>query len=267
MILSTVTDEVLPDRSSAAIPRIFQTAVGEGVKNFEIRMVEAKRFPLSEASAWDRLKKYGREYGITFSAVSPGLFKPSLYSDLMPLHRKYLVPMSMDLADAIGVKTLIIFGVERDSQDKPEDFLRVAELMREAVEQAAARGFTVQLENLPGTWADTSDNCLKLMEAVNHPNFGCVWDTGNFYEAEQTHFRAGYEKLKPYIRNVHLKDGRFIDGRMHWQHLGVGVTDIKGQIETLKADGYAGTITLEAKCEPHLDEDFTCSMKYLKSVL
>lgn len=267
MILSTVTDEVLPDRSEGAIPRIFETAVGEGVKNFEIRMVEAKRFPVSEPMAWDRLKWYAKEYGITFSAVSPGLFKPGLTNDLTPLHQKYLLPMSMDLADAIGVKNLIIFGVQREAGDKPEDFKKVAAMLREAVESAASRGFRVQLENLPGTWADTSDNCLKLLEAVGHPNFGCVWDTGNFYEAEQVPFMEGYQKLKPYIRNVHVKDGRMIDGRMHWQHLGKGVTDVKGQMEVLKADGYEGTVTLEAKCEPHLDEDFTCSIRYLKSVL
>ena len=267
MILSTVTDEVLTDRSSGAFPRIFETAVKEGVTNFEIRMVEAKRFPLCEASAWDRMKKYGDEYGITFSAVSPGLFKPSLYSDLMPLHKNYLASMSMDLADAIGVKTLIIFGVERDVKDKQEDFFRVADMMRETVEMASERGFSVQLENLPGTWADTTENCLRLMKAVNHPNFGCVWDTGNFYEAEQVHFKEGYERLKPFIRNVHLKDGRIIDGKMNWQHLGLGMTDIKGQIEALKQDGYTGTITLEAKCEPQTDEDFSASMAYLKSLL
>lgn len=267
MILSTVTDEVLPDRSSGAFPRIFETAVKEGVTNFEIRMVEAKRFPLSEAQAWDRMKRYADDYGITFSAVSPGLFKPSLYNDLMSLHRDYLLSMSMDLADKIGVKTIIVFGVERDSQDRPEDFYKVADLMRLAAEKASANGFTIQLENLPGTWADTSDNCRKLLEEVDHPDFGYIWDTGNLYEAEQAHFSSGYKMLKPYIRNVHLKDGRMVDGRMHWQHLGAGVTDIAGQIKTLRDDGYTGTITLEAKCEPHLDEDFMESMAYLKSVL
>lgn len=267
MILSTVTDEVLTDRSSAAFPRIFETALRDGVSNFEIRMVEAKRFPICEPLAWDRMKKYAKEYGIHFSAVSPGLYKPALSNDLMPLHKSYLLPMSMDLADSIGVKTLIIFGVQREEPNRPEDFEKVVKLIRETVEIAASRGFTVQVENLPGTWADTSENTLKLLEAVNHPNFGCVWDTGNFYEAEQTHFRAGYERLKPYIRNVHLKDGRFIDGHMHWQHLGLGVTDIKGQIDALKADGYEGTITLEAKCEPQLDEDFPESMKYLHTLL
>lgn len=267
MRLSTVTDEVLTDRSAGAFPRIFETAVREGVTNFEIRMVEAKRFPICESQAWDRLKQYGKEYGITFSAVSPGLFKCGVRHDLMPLYQKYLLPMSMDLADTIGVKTLIAFGVVREQEETADEFKRAVEILRGAVETAAARGFTVQLENLPGTWADTSDNCLRLLKAVDHPAFGYIWDTGNLYEAEAAHFREGYEKLKPYIRNVHLKDGRFIDGRMHWQHLGLGVTDIKGQVEALKADGYQGTITLEAKCEPQTDEDFTASIRYLKSVL
>ena len=65
MILSTVTDEVLPDRSHDALPRIFRTAADQGVSTFEIRMVEAKRFPIVESEAWDRLLHYSREFGIT----------------------------------------------------------------------------------------------------------------------------------------------------------------------------------------------------------
>ena len=62
MRLSTVTDEVLTDRSPGAFPRIFETAVREGVTNFEIRMVEAKRFPICESQAWDRMKQIGRAH-------------------------------------------------------------------------------------------------------------------------------------------------------------------------------------------------------------
>ena len=62
MRLSTVTDEVITDRSAAAFPKIFETAVGEGVTNFEIRMVEAKRFPIVESEAWNRLKQYGKDF-------------------------------------------------------------------------------------------------------------------------------------------------------------------------------------------------------------
>lgn len=267
MKLATVTDEVLPDRSEGAFPRIFETALKQGVNTFEIRMVEAKRYPIVEADAWTRLRKFGEEYGITYTTVSPGLFKTGLTNDLMKAHRGHLADMSMDLAESIGVKTLVTFGVMREASDGPDSFARVVEILRETAEAAAKRGFDVQLENFPGSWADTADNCFALLEAVDHPSFGYIWDVGNLYEAEPIHFMKGYRKLKPYIRNVHLKDGQFIDGKMVWQHFGTGKTDIKGQIDALKAEGYNGTLTVEAKCEPQMDDDFPTSLKYLRSLL
>jgi sugar phosphate isomerase/epimerase len=267
MILSTVTDEVIADRSPAAFPRIFETTKAEGITDVEIRMVEAKRFPVVDPDAWDRLKSTSQEFEITLSAVSPGLFKAPLNSDLLSLHANGILEMSLDLAERLEINTLIVFGVQRSHQDTASDLQRVIEILGQTSDRAAKRGFTVQLENIPGSWADTGDNCLALLEGVGRDNFGYVWDTGNLYEAEEKHFRESYEKLKPYIKNVHLKDGRFIDGVMTWQHFGTGVTDIAGQVSALKADGYEGKLTMEAKCEPHMDEDFIESVRYLKSVL
>lgn len=269
MILSSQTDEIFPDRTPNAFPRIFKEAVDAGVTNFEIRNVEGQRVPHVQAGAWDRLKRYGKEYGITFSTVSPGLFKTNLQSDLLPLHRKYIVDMSLDLADTIGVKTLVTFAPLRDARDQPDAFKRIVEMLRAVAERAASRGAVLHLENFPGSWADSSDSCLALMKAVDHPAFGYIWDVANLYEVEKVHFLEGYKKLKPYIRNVHLKDARFEDGKIVWTIFGEGDTDIKGQIETLKADGYKGTLTLEAHTDPYLDnnKDFARSVAYLRTVL
>jgi sugar phosphate isomerase/epimerase len=267
MILSTVTDEVTPDRSETAFEKIFSMATAAGIHNFELRMVEAKRFPVVDPAAWERLKRLAERYDIRFSAVSPGIFRAPLRSDLIPHHANEVLEMSLTLAERLGVRTLIIFGVQRAETDTASDFDRVVGLIRAVVGRAAERGFDVQLENMPGTWADTAANTLAILQAVDHPALGCVWDTGNFYEAEETHFAAGYELLRPYIRNVHLKDGRVVDGTMVWQRFGEGVTDVAGQLALLAAEGYDGTLTVEAKCEPHEDEDFIQSVAYLKERL
>jgi sugar phosphate isomerase/epimerase len=267
MILSTVTDEVTPDRSTGAFPKIFTMATGEGVRNFEVRMVEAKRFPVVEAAAWDRLKSYAERFGITYSAVSPGLYKAHLHSDLIGFQGNEILSMSLELAERIGVRTLVTFGVERSPLDTEADLARVIDLLGDVADVAAARGFEVQLEPIPGSWADTGENCLALLEGVGRSNFGLVWDTGNIYEAEQRHFRESYELLRPHIRNVHLKDGAIVDGRMQWQHFGTGETDIAGQVAALLADGYDGTLTVEPKREPQEDVDFIASIRYLKSLL
>lgn len=267
MIPSTVTDEVTPDRTANAFPKLFTMAAEQGIRTFEIRMVEAKRFPVVEGSAWDRMKRYGVEFDIDFTAVSPGLFKLDLHSDLLPLHVAPLLEMSLELADRLEVRNLITFGVERSPLDTESDFARVVDLIGAAADVVAARGFALLLENLPGTWADTGENCLRLLEGVGRANFGYVWDTGNLYEAEERHFRTSYELLRPHIRDVHLKDGSIVDGRMVWQRFGTGETDIAGQIETLRRDGYTGSLTVEAKCEPHEDDDFIESVRYLNALL
>ena len=267
MIVTAVTNEVFPDASQESLPEIFARAAETGIKHFELRIVESRRFPAYDADSWARLKKLAADHGVTFTAASPGLFKAGLDSEFQALHLNHLLPMSMDLAASVGVNTMIVFAPNRSAAKDAGEFDRVVDLLGKAVDKAAANGFTVQLENLPGSWADTSDACLALLQAVNRPEFGYVWDTGNLYEAEQTHFRAGYEKLKPYIRNVHLKDGAIENGQMIWKRYGEGVTDVKGQIQALKDDNYAGTLVLEAACKPHHLDDFPSSTKYLKSIL
>ena len=267
MIITAVTNEVYPDASTESLPKIFARATEAGIDHFELRLVENRRFPAYDSESWDRLKKLSREYGITFTAASPGLFKAGLDSELQKLHLDYLLPMSMELADSVNVNAMIVFAPTRSATEQQGEFDRVVELIGNAVDKAVSRGFTVQLENLPGSWADTSDACLALLKAVNREQFGYVWDTGNLYEAEQTHFRAGYDKLKPYIRKVHLKDGAVEGGQMIWKRYNEGVTDVKGQVQALKDDGYKGTLVLEAACKPHHIDDFPTSVGYLKSVL
>lgn len=267
MFISSVTDEVSPDRSSTSIPHVFGKLSRYGVRHTEIRMVENKRYPAVDAAAWGRLKASADDHGVTFTSVSPGLFKCPLGSDLLSAHRDGLLQASLTLAEGIGVSTLVVFGVQRGAADTPKDIEQVIDLLGSVADTAADRGFRVQLENIPGSWADTSDNCLTLLQGVGRENFGYIWDTGNLYEAEAEHFLAGYQKLKPYIENVHLKDGRFIDGEMTWQRFGEGVTDIQGQVETLVRDGYDGSVTIEAKCEPHEEEDFDVSIQFLQALL
>ena len=267
MKLAAVTNEVAPLTEPGSLDTIIRTALAHGITTFEARTVEGKRFPLLTGGAWDILKSARDTYGITYSAASPGIFIGlTVDSDLAAIHKNQLWSMTMDMAEKIGTHTLITFAPKRGTDD-PAEFGRVVDLLGEIVASAEARGFDVQLENLPGTWADTSKACLDLLQAVNQPKFGYVWDTGNLYEAEQTTFEAGFELLKPYIRNVHLKDGQFIDGKMVWQHYGTGKADVKGQIDALKAMGYTGTLALEAARIPHIEGDFETSFGYLESIL
>ncbi len=269
MQLAAVTNEVAPLTAPGTLARILETAAEAGITTFEARTIEARRFPLLTSDAWSTLLDARDRLGIRYSASSPGTFiGVEVDSDLLALHRDHLWVMGMDLSEKLDCDTLITFAPRRSATPTPGEFDRVVAALAALADSAAARGFQVQLENLPGSWADTSDACLALLQAVNLKNFGYVWDTGNLYEAEGgAHFAAGLEKLRPYIRNVHLKDGSIIDGKMVWQHYGTGATDVAGQIAALKAIGYEGTIALEAARIPHIEGDFEASLSYLRTIL
>ncbi|TNJ43271.1 sugar phosphate isomerase/epimerase [Phaeobacter sp. B1627] len=268
MKLAAVTNEVAPLTSPNTLDTILKTAVEHGITTFEARTVEGKRFPLLTGDAWRVLKGARTEYGIEYSAASAGnLIGIPMGSDLVSLHKDQLWSMSMDMAEVISAPALITFAPQRSASDDAATFEQVVTLLGDMVDRAAARGINVQLENLPGTWADTSQSCLALMQAVDRPTFGYVWDTGNLYEAEKTTFEEGFERLKPYICNVHLKDGEFIDGKMTWKHYGTGQTNLKGQIDALKSIGYTGTLALEAARIPHIEGDFEASLAYLRTIL
>lgn len=267
MKIAAVTNEVDPGTQPGTLRRVFETAVEHGITTFEARTVEGRRFPLVAPDVWDQLVHARKDYGIDYSAVSPGIFiRAKVGSDLIGIHADELLSMSLKMGEKLGTNTLIVFAPDRAATEPNADFNKAVELLGAVTKRAAEHGYQVQLENLPGSYADTSDACLALLEAVGDKNLGYVWDTGNLYEAEEHTFEAGFKKLAPYIRNVHLKDGRVVDGKMTWQRFGEGVTNVKGQVEALKAMDYKGTLVLEAACDPHEADDFATSLTYLKKL-
>lgn len=81
---------------------------------------------------------------------------------------------------------------------------RLAEGCRRVTEYAAARGIRTCVEN-HGTFCQESDRVEKLMNAVDHPNFGWLVDVGNFLCADEDPVRA-VGRAAPYAVHAHVKD-------------------------------------------------------------
>lgn len=262
MILTTVTDEVL----DAGLEESFALAVQEGITHFELRKIEGRRFPLLAEGAVQRLKQLREKFGLTFTTVSPGIFKVPLRSEEFEFHRTTLLEKTMALAEELGINKLIVFGVKRAPSDREEDREQVIEALGQLALRAGQNGFTVMMENEPGFWADYSENCLTLLEAVNRQNFRLNWDPGNLYKTGEHNYKPGYELLKRFIANVHLKDAVTVDGKTTYLPLGEGAIDYRQLLADLRADGYQGCLTVETHCRP-LPEAFQKSVRYLKQLL
>lgn len=131
---------------------------------------------------------------------------------------------------------------------------------RKAVELAADYGIRIGFENTPQFFKPmaSAEDCLYILERV--PGLGFVYDTANMKVADVDDDEvAYYEKLKPYISRVHLKDvvigteGKMepcVNGqRLSSVLLGSGSIRIREVLQKLHEDGYTGGIVMEYMAE------------------
>lgn len=126
----------------------------------------------------------------------------------------------LDLAERIGARCCVnICGSRGTPWDGPhpdnlteETFGLVVESVREIVDAVQPRHTFYTLEPMPWMYPDDPDSYLRLIEAVDRPQFGVHLDPVNWINSPQKYFRnaafmrACFDLLGPYIKSVHAKD-------------------------------------------------------------
>ena len=131
----------------------------------------------------------------------------------------------------------------------PDDEFRreVVRRLRELAKMAEDAGIVLVHEHVGSGWTgEDPARMLQLVEAVDSPAFGLLFDMANFDEpdAGDKSWRA-FEMLKDRIAHVHLKD-RTAEGPNTW--FGEGVIPTRRIVNALAADGYDGFVSME----PHI---------------
>ena len=122
--------------------------------------------------------------------------------------------------------------------------------MRELGKMAEDAGIILVVENCDG-WASVSaDHYAQFFERVNSPAVKAVYDTGNPSSHGQANTWEWYQKAKPHIGFIHIKDHstptEADPGEHTWLTEGNGY--VKETLSDLKKEGYTGFVSIE----PHL---------------
>ena len=217
MNLAIIPDEYCYDPMAA-----FELGLRWGIDTFEIRFAHRWRVPNGPAWVADGVVAAVKAYGVTVSAISPGLFKPTMNVDgsSVPIsmdtpdqirrHLDQLLPAHMALADRLATKNITLFALPRPAAGKPDDPIPaiVIDTLAQAAAQADAGGFTLFIENGGGMWADTGAATARLLRAVNAPNLKATWDPANvaYANASEAPVADGYPAIRPFVGNVHVKE-------------------------------------------------------------
>ena len=243
MDLAFVTDELSRDPRQA-----IEMALEWGIQKFELRNIHSARFPRVGLGVLDNLIALREEFSIEYTAVSPGFFKCRL-DDQEALDYAFGdgLELCMDFMESCETSILICFGFE---MDPPGDDQAVARL-QDLGDRLADRSLSAAVENETHCKFNTPGRIAHLLRQVGRPNVGANWDLGNLKQGAQTGFPQGYEIVKPFIFNVHVKDvAPAADGTMEWKPIGSGICDWQGQVDAIVRDQVVDHLTIESHCGP-----------------
>lgn len=171
---------------------------------------------------------------------------------------KAYIDTAAQLAEA-GITPAPFVRVLTDTAPEPGEGVNaelVANDLAELADYAAKKNVTVLVET-NGVFANT-DEMLRLLTQTGHPSNGLavLWDIHHTYRYFGEAPSVTYDKLKPYIRHVHVKDSVYTDGRVAYRMMGGGDIPVPEALEALRNGGYTGYVSLEwvKRWQPELAE-------------
>jgi len=274
--ISIVADELSNDPETA-----FELGLEWGVREFELRGIYDRRVPRIEPHLRRRLIRAIRDFGVSITAVSPGLFKipfPGVEPGRSNLgwmdrgfdiawsaarsqladHLDSLLPETLDFATEVGAGMVIAFSFERAGNRSDSAPGVVVEALARAAETAARANVGLAIETEEGHWANTGARTAALVTVTGSENLGVNWDPANALIDGDRPFPDGYGAVRSMVRNVHFKDVH-VDPAGGWRIVEEGGVDWDGQIAALVADRYPGAIAIE----PHLSPSIASTRRAL----
>jgi sugar phosphate isomerase/epimerase len=165
-----------------------------------------------------------------------------------------LVRTWVDRAAELDAPVIRIFaGNVPKGDDEDQAVERAIEGIRASLPYAAEKGVTLALENHGGITA-TPEKILRLVKAIDAPNFGVNLDTGNFHGLDPY---AELAELAPYAVNVQVKTEVSPQGKKKED------ADLGRLIDILREARYSGYVVLEYEAQ---EDPMTAVPKHIKAL-
>ncbi len=199
-----------------------------------------------------------------------------------------ILKQEIDIAAKLGVKNMrhdVTRGFPENWKGKKsfcQILKTVVPAIREIADYASQYGIKTSLEN-HGFYMQQSKRVQRLIETVNHKNYGLTLDVGNFLCVNEEPKEA-IKRLAKYAIHVHLKDFHIKPKRLAppaehgWIYtptpiairgaiLGHGNIDLPACISLLKKSGYNGWLSLEFEGLEEARKGVSLGLDYAQSII
>lgn len=245
---------ILTDELSLDIDEALAAGAELGFRKYEVRCIDSyeNRIPYFKPGREEALLSARERLGVEYTAVTPGVFKIH-HSDTDALKRELeeTLPLSCEMAKRLGAPRIIVFGLLRGQNESEQNAIAT---LKEAASIAGEFNLEFSIENEPGAFCDTGAHTAAIVEAINLPHVGINWDPANAIISGEVAYPTGYDKIRPFLQNVHIKDSIPLPDNKWENHLiGEGGMNWIGQFAALLRDRPVSHLTLETHVFPVLE--------------
>lgn len=240
---AVITDEISQD-----MPRAIEIMKAYGMDGAELRSVWGKPPHELDQEELRTIKWQLDRAGLEMPCIAAPIFKCKLHSQSDFEAHLAILDHCMDMSEYFGSR--LIRGFTFWSEGTFDESLPViVKKLRTAERALAKRGMLLVIEYDPATSAGTTQKLEVILKQVASEHIQALYDPGNnIYDPEgEEPFPVGYERIKPWIRHVHVKDVRRKgkDGLPEAAVVGEGDVGFAALFERLVKDGYRGWASLE----------------------
>ena len=248
--------------------------LGATAINFPIDCTQPKETILAYKAAADK-------YNLTIAEV--GVWRNTLAAD--PAERRKWIDYAiaqLKMADEIGAISCVNVagtpcgprwdGGYRDNFSK-EIWDQTVKMIQEIIDTAKPKHAKYSIESMPWMVPSGPDEYVKLIKAVDRPEFGAHLDVVNMITSPQRYFfnddflRECFDKLKGQIHSCHLKDIRLKEEytfQLEECACGKGTLDLELFAELATKENPKMPMIIE---HLHTDEEYLESLAYVKDRL
>ena len=222
---------------------IFAAAKDLGVDGIEIRGIEnemyAPKIRIFDESNWPATRKQLEDAGLRLTQLTSGA---TLGMPDSPEAGRREAMDYIDAASRLGVPYIRVM-ISPQPQPEPVDLEAARKLYLELCDYAKPRGVRVLAET-NGVLAD-SRVMREFVSDADPESSGVLWDIHHPYRFFGESPEYTFRHIGPYVRNTHVKDSVYKDGKLSYRMMGYGDVPVFDALKVLKAADYQGFITLE----------------------
>ncbi len=240
---AVITDEISQD-----IRRAADVMAEYGMDGAELRSVWGKAPQDLTDSELGEIKAVLDGKGLLVPCIAAPVFKCRLHSQSEFEAHLNILRRCMDMAEFFGGKLIRGFTFWAEG-DFLESVPTIVEKLKEAEKLLSKKDMQLVIEYDPATSAGTTQKLEVVLKQVASGHIQALFDPGNnIYDLEgERPFPEGYERIKPWIRHVHVKDvvRREAGAEPESVLLGEGEVNFPDLFVKLAEDGYEGWASLE----------------------